>query len=140
MNRGIRGCVLAAGAAALLSTQAVYAAPRTASIASVDPLVSLSVLGGVQSNAAVCGAAAGATAAAATAATAQGPAGCVLPVTAPPAAVPVGEAIAPIAPVGPAGIGMLPLLLGLVAIVGVAALLMSGGGHGKGDLTPVSPA
>jgi hypothetical protein len=146
MNRGIRGIVLAAGAAALLSAQAVYAAPVATGFANVDPLVSLSILGGAQSSAAVCGAAAGATAGAAAVADAdaeatQGPAGCVLPITSPPApaAVP-GQAIAPIAPAG-AGIGTLPLLLGLAAVLGLAALLASSGGNnGHGDVTPVSPA
>jgi hypothetical protein len=37
------------------------------------------------------------------------------------------------------GIGTLPLLLGLAAIVGLAALLLSSGGDGDGDITPVSP-
>jgi hypothetical protein len=144
MTRGIRGFTLVAGCAALLSTQAAYAAPMARSFSAIDPLVSLSVLGSQESNAAVCGAAAGATAGAAEAAAAaanensQGPAGCVLPVTTPaPAAAPMG-AVAPV--VGGPGIGMLPLLLGLAAIIGVAALVLSNGGHGKGDLTPVSPA
>jgi hypothetical protein len=142
MNRGIRGTTMAAAAAALLFTQAAYAAPVATGFASVDPLVSLSILGGAQSSAAVCGAAAGVTAGAAAAAdAAQGPAGCLLPVTAPapPAPVP-GQAIAPLAP-GGAGIGTLPLLLGLAAIIGLAALLAaSGGNNGHGDVTPVSPA
>ena len=140
---GMRGFVLAAGAAALLSSQAVYAAPRASGPVGIDPLVSLSLLGSLQSSAAVCGAAAGSTAAAdAAAAQAAPPAGCVLPVTAPPAAVPMGEAVAPVAPVGAAGlgIGMLPLLLGLAAIIGVIALVASGSSHGHGDVTPVSPA
>lgn len=142
MNWGFRGCALAAGAAALLSTQAVYAAPVATGFASVDPLVSLSILGGAQSSAAVCGAAAGVTAGAAAAAdAAQGPAGCVLPVMASPTPPPIpGQAIAPLAPAG-TGIGALPLLLGLAAILGLAALLAaSSGNNGHGDLTPVSPA
>ena len=48
MNWGIRGCVLAAGAAALLSTQAVYAAPPASTSVGVDPLVSLSALSAPQ--------------------------------------------------------------------------------------------
>lgn len=145
MNWGLRGTVLAAGAAALLSTQAVYAAPVATGFASVDPLVSLSILGGAQSSAAVCGAAASATAGAAAAAeAAQGPTGCVLPLTGAPAPAPVpGQAITPIAPLAPAGagIGTLPLLLGLAAILGLAGLLAaSGSNNGHGDVTPVSPA
>jgi hypothetical protein len=53
MNWGIRGSVLAAGAAALLSTQAVYAAPPAPKAAGVDPLVSLSALSAPQPSAAV---------------------------------------------------------------------------------------
>jgi hypothetical protein len=141
LQMGMRGFLLAAGAAALLSSQAVYAAPRASGPIGFDPLVSLSLLGSVQSSAAVCGAAAGATAAAdAAAAQAAPPAGCVLPVTEPPAPAPMGEAVAPVAPVGTAGIGMLPLLLGLAAIIGVIALVASGSNHGHGDVTPVSPA
>src|SRR3954469_4959216 len=97
---GMRGFVLAAGAAALLSSQAVYAAPRAP--VGFDPLVSLSLLGSVQSSAAAGGAAAAAAAAAdAAAAQAAPPAGCVLPVTEPPAPAPMGEAVAPLAPAGP---------------------------------------
>jgi hypothetical protein len=50
----MRKCVLAAGAAALLSSQAVKAAP-VQSAPAVDPLVALSILGSAQSRAAVCG-------------------------------------------------------------------------------------
>jgi len=53
MNWGIRGSVLTAGAAALLSTQAVYAAPPAPQSAGVDPLVSLSVLSAPQPTAAL---------------------------------------------------------------------------------------
>ena len=59
MTWAIRSCALAAGAAALLSAQAAYAAPALNRSTSVDPLVSLSVLGTAQSRAAVCGATAG---------------------------------------------------------------------------------
>jgi hypothetical protein len=49
-----RKWVLAAGAAALLSTQAAWAVPVNSTPA-VDPLVSLSILGSQQSRTAVCG-------------------------------------------------------------------------------------
>jgi hypothetical protein len=49
-----RKWVLAAGAAALLSSQAAWAVPVNTAPA-VDPLVSLSLLGSQQSRAAVCG-------------------------------------------------------------------------------------
>lgn len=133
-----RTLVLAAGAAALVSGQAAYAAPSPTA-PRIDPLVSLSVLASAASQAAVC---AGSTAAAAAATAAQGVApGCVLPVTAPPP-VPVGE-VAPPPPPPPApgtGIGTLPLLLGLAAILGVAALLLLSDDNDNGDATPVSPA
>jgi hypothetical protein len=49
-----RKWALAAGAAALLSSQAVWAAPVSSS-PSIDPLVSLSIFSGPDSRAAVCG-------------------------------------------------------------------------------------
>ncbi len=138
----IRTGVLTAGLAALLSSQAAYAAPAFSR--TVDPLVSLSALASTASRAAVCaGSTAAASGSAAAAAAAQAPgAGCVLPVTAAPAPPPVVQpAPAPLAPVasGP-GIGTLPLLLGLAAIIGIAALVLSNNGHNKGNVTPVSPA
>lgn len=50
----MRKCVVAAGAAALLSSQVLYAAPVEPT-PTIDPLVALSVLGSAQSRAAVCG-------------------------------------------------------------------------------------
>lgn len=50
----LRASIWAAGAAALLSTQAVAAAPANTA-PGVDPLVSLSLLSSEQSRAAVCG-------------------------------------------------------------------------------------
>jgi hypothetical protein len=73
-----RKWVMAVTAAALLSSQAVWAAPVTSAPA-VDPLVSLSILGSQQSRTAVCGSGAACTApagmAAATAATSPAIAG-----------------------------------------------------------------
>ena len=132
----LRRSFLAVGAAAFLSSQAAYAAPAHA----IDPLVSLAALAGGPSNAAICAG----TTAAATAATAalQGAPGCVLPVTAPPP--PAVAQAAPPPPVVQAGapktIGTLPILLGLAAIIAVAALLISGNGNGHGSPTPISPA
>jgi hypothetical protein len=133
----LRRSFLAVGAAAFLSSQAAYAAPAHA----IDPLVSLAALAGGPANAAICAG----TTAAATAATAalQGAPGCVLPVTAPPPPPAVAQA-APPPPVVQAGapktIGTLPILLGLAAIIAVAALLISGNGNGHGSPTPISPA
>lgn len=134
----IRATILAAGAAALLSSQAVYAAP-TAPDRSVDPLVSLSVLASSASRTAVC-AGSTAAAAAASAAAQPGPAGtCLLPLGAAPPPVPVTEAVAPVGP-PPKSIGALPIILGLVGIAALIALILSNHNNGKGDNTPVSPA
>lgn len=119
MTRGIRSCALAAGAAALLSAQAVYAAPTPAPTTSVDPLVTLSVLGTDQSRAAVCASGAcslpATTLAASTAATAQG-------------GPPPGKTVNPWI-----------MILGLAVLIGIIIAITSGGGDGSGDLTPVSP-
>ena len=135
----IRNALLVAGAAALLSGQAAYAATS-----SVDPLVAMSALASDASRAAVCAGSTAATAAATAAAQAAAPA-CVLPVNAAPPPV-VGEAAPPPPPpvveaaAAPKAIGALPLILGLAALVAIAALVLSGGNNGKGDTTPVSPA
>lgn len=134
--------VAAFAAASFLAGSAASAAPRT-----VDPLLALSVFASSESRAAVCaaGAAAAAAAGAATAAQAA-PAtpGCVLPVVdaAPPPVVetpppPVVEP--PLVEEPGKSIGMLPLLLGLGAIV-AAALLLLGDDDDDDDIDiPVSP-
>ena len=139
MKPRIRTGFLAAGAAALLSSQAVYAAP-TVTASAIDPLVSLSALAGAASRAAVCAGSTAATAATSAAAQAAPAPGCVLPVNAAPPPPPV-SAPPPVMPVasGP-GIGTLPLLLGLAAIAGIAALLLLNDDDDNGDATPVSPA
>jgi len=132
-------CTAAFVAIAMLGSQAAATAPRT-----VDPLAVVSIFGTAESVAAVCaGSSAAATAGAATATAASGQApaaGCVLPVVdAPPP--PVAEtppAVAPVAP-PPGGIGALPLLLGLAAIVGIAAVVLA---HDTSDgeiNLPISP-
>lgn len=133
-----KNMIAAAGALALLSTQAAYAAPAPR----LDPLVALSALGTAQSRTAVCAAGASAAAAGAATAAAQGAApGCVLPVTgAPP---PVAQTAPPPyveTAAAPKAMGMWPALLGLVAIAAAAALLLSGDDDNDGDLTPISPA
>jgi hypothetical protein len=134
---GIRARILAAGAAALLSSQVVYAAPAR----SVDPLVSLSALAGAASRTAVCAGSTASVAAAASTAAQAGPTGtCLLPLgAAPPPPVPVTEAVAPIGP-APKSIGILPILLGAAALAGLIALILSSDDDGNGDNTPVSPA
>lgn len=122
-------------AAALLWSQAATAAvsplpPR------VDPLVALSALGTTGSQNAVCGAGAQAAAAGATAAAQGAAGGCVLPVT--DVAPPLPPEAGPPPPPG-GGPSLLPLLLGLAAIIAVMALIASSGNNGNGNLTPVSP-
>ena len=129
----------------MVMSSTAYAAP--ARVSAIDPLVSVSAFGTASSRAAVCAAgaqaaanAAVAGAAAATTAAAQPGAapGCVLPVVdvvpAPVVAVPP---VVPVATTG--GIGTLPLLLGLVALAGLAAALLGDGDDAEGDLSPVSP-
>jgi hypothetical protein len=120
MTWGLRSCVLAASAAALISTQAAYAAPvQTAPVA--DPLVSLSLLGTTQSRAAVC--ATGAT--------------CALPATTLAAATTTTAAAQGSNDDGKDAT-WLWLLGGGVILAIIIALILSGG-NGDGDLTPISP-
>lgn len=132
MSPFIRSGVLAAGAASLVIAQPVVAAARAVPT-SVDPLVSLSVFGTAQSRAAVCAAGASAAAAAGAAAAAAQPAPgtCVLPITGatPPA---VAQTVVPTSPGKSWGIW--PGVLGLVALVALAALLL-----GDDDDDEVSP-
>jgi hypothetical protein len=136
----IRNCTAGFAAVSLVASSAAAAAPR-----SIDPLVALSVFGTSESRAAVCAAGAAQAAAAAGAAAAQAAAGpgCVLPVVDAAAAPPVVTEPAPAMAVAPAavggGIGALPLLLGLAAIAGIAAvLLMNDDSDGEINL-PISP-
>lgn len=122
----MRSLGLAVGAAALLSAQAVAAAPVGSGAPALDPLVSLSVLGTDQSRAAVCGAGAACTlpgisgattaAAAAAAAAAQGD------------YQERGKSIT------------WPLLIGALVIIALIIVIASSGGNdADGDLTPISP-
>lgn len=125
-------------AIALLGSSTAHAAAP----ARIDPLVALSVFGTSESRAAVC--AAGAAAAAAAASAAQGAgSGCVLPVVDAPPPPPVSEAAPPpplaAAPAVAGGIGALPLLAGLAAIVGFAALVLTGDEEDGEIILPISP-
>ncbi len=126
MTRGIRSCALAAGAAALLSAQAVYAAPVPVRSSGVDPLVTLSVLGTTQSRAAVCQSA--------------GSSACAVP-SAALAASAASAAAAQGVPPPPPGKTVSPwlMILGLAILIGIVIAITSGGGDSSGDLTPVSP-
>jgi hypothetical protein len=103
---------------------------------SISPFVALSAYGTTQSRSAVCAAAVGAAAATAAG---QPAAGCVLPVVDPapvavaPEAVPV--AYAPV-PGGGLGLGVGAILAGLIAVAGLAAVLLSSNGKGRLPLTP----
>jgi len=124
-------------AMALLGSSTAHAAAP----ARIDPLVALSVFGTSESRAAVCAAGA-AAAAAASAAQGAGP-GCVLPVVDAPPPPPVSEAAPPpplaAAPAVAGGIGALPLLAGLAAIVGFAALVLSSDDEDGEIILPISP-
>jgi hypothetical protein len=130
-------------AIAMLGSSAASAA-TTAAPRVVDPLAVVSIFGTADSAAAICaGSSAAAAAGAATAAAGQVPGtGCVLPVVdAPPP--PVAEAVPPPAAVAPiaapaGGISVLPLLVGLAAIIGVAAVLLKADDEGEINL-PISP-
>jgi hypothetical protein len=132
----------------LVSASLLWSQAATAAVsplpAQVDPLVALSALGTAGSASAVCaGAQSTSAAVAAGQAVAAGvPGGCVLPV--PEAAVPPPPPEAAPPPPLPvatsAGFNFLPLLLGLAAVVAIAAVIASGHGNGSGNLQPVSPA
>jgi hypothetical protein len=130
-------------AIALLGSSAATAAPATTP-RMVDPLAVVSLFGTADSAAAICAGSSAATAAGTAAASAgQTPGGgCVLPVVdaPPPAAVETvpPEAIGPmVATTG--GIAPLPLLAGLAAIIGLAAVLLSHGSKGGEINLPISP-
>jgi hypothetical protein len=128
MTWAIRSYALAAGAAALLSAQAVYAAPTPTASSGIDPLVSLSVLGSQQSRAALCSASASATA-------------CSVPASIASATAAAAAAAATAAQDQPApkSFGIWPILLGLAALAAVIVAITSGGNNGSGDLSPIGP-
>lgn len=125
-------------AIALLGSSAATAAPRT-----VDPLAVVSIFGTAESAAAVCaGSSAAAAAGAATAAAGQAPVtGCVLPVVdAPPPPVvetPPPAAMAPVVPPS-GGLAILPLLVGLATLAGIAAVILKSDDDGE-IVLPISP-
>lgn len=136
------------GAALCFSSTVASAAaiPVTPPIAplSISPFVALSAYGTMQSRAAVCTNAVGTAAAGAAgqaAVAGQAAPGCVLPVTDP--AAPVVSEAAPVAapveavPVAAGfGLGLGALLAGLVAVAGIAAVVLSDDDEGA---LPISP-
>lgn len=127
MNSKIRMWALAAGSAALLSAQAVSAAPASNGAPALDPLVSLSALGTDQSRAAVCGA--------------GGAGPCALPGINPAMTMAAAGAAAVQNDNPPPGKTIAwPLIIGgLLVIVLIVLIASSGGGDADGDLTPISP-
>lgn len=108
------------------------AAVARAPTAAYSPWASLSAFASPVSSQALCGAAASAAAGAAVAAQAGTP-GCVFPAVDAPVAAPVSQTApiaTPAAAVAGGGVGILPLLLGLAALGGVAALMLSNGEGG----------
>lgn len=128
---------------AMLGSSAATAAPAAAP-RMVDPLAVVSIFGTADSVAAIC-AGSSAAAAAGTAATTAGQtpgAGCVLPVVdaPPPAAVETAppEVLAPgVTTTG--GIAAFPLLAGLAAIVGLAAIFLVHDNANSEINLPISP-
>jgi hypothetical protein len=103
----------------------------------ISPFVALSALGTVQSQSAVCAAAAGSAAAAAAGQTPGQ--GCVLPIVDPvvaaPAPVAALPAYAPVATSG-FGFGIGAILAGLIAVAGLAAVVLSSKDNGKLPFSP----
>jgi hypothetical protein len=105
------------------------AAAAQASTPVYSPWAALSAVASQGSSQALCGAAVAGAAAASAAAQGAAAPGCVLPaVDAPPAPVAENAPLTtPAAAVAGGGIGLLPLLLGLGALGGLAALLLANG-------------
>ena len=136
----VSGTVLASA----LCLSSTVASAATTSVASpfapmsISPFVALSAYGTVQSRNAVCATAVGSAGVAAAVAGQAAP-GCVLPVADPvaPAVVETAPPVVDAAPVASGfGLGIGALLAGLVAVVGIAALLLTDDDDG---VLPISP-
>jgi len=129
----------ALGVALCFSSTVASAAAVPVAPMSISPFVALSAYGTMQSRSAVCATAVGAAGAAA-AVEGQPAAGCVLPVLDPAAPVLVETAppavYTPVATSG-FGFGIGAILAGLVALAGIAAVLLSDDDDGR---LPISPA
>ena len=148
VNLSVRSVAGATAALALcFSSTAASAASIPDAPVSIRPFVALSAYGTIQSRSAVCAAAVGAAGASAAAA-AQGQVaapGCVLPQVDPVVATPVPAPVAVVpppvayaAPVagGGLGLGVGAILAGLIAVAGLAAVILSGNGKGRLPITP----
>ena len=128
--------VITAAAATMLVSGPAAGAARTQT-AAYSPWAALSAFAAPASSQALCGAAAASAVASAAQA---GTPGCVFPTVDAPVAAPVAETAplaTPAAVVAGGGIGILPLLVGLAALGGLAALLLSNG-EGQSQIS-VSP-
>jgi hypothetical protein len=137
MNSLAARLVVMASAATVLVSGPAAAAVRTQTVA-YSPWAALSAFAAPASSQALCGAAA---ASAVSSALQAGTPGCVFPAVDAPVAAPVAETAplaTPAATVAGAGIGVLPLLAGLAALGGVAALLLSNGNNNQTQIS-VSP-
>lgn len=120
--------VIMTGAATMLVSGPAAAAVQSQS-AAYSPWAALSAFAAPASSQALCGAAAASAAGAAVSAQAGTP-GCVFPTLDAPVAAPVAETApiaTPAAVAAGGGVGILPLLVGLAALGGLAALLLSNG-------------
>lgn len=125
LNLGKTASAFALSCVLCLSSTTAVAASRTAPQA-VNPLATISIFGSPAAATALCGS--NAAIAVAGAAAAQAPAaGCVLPVVDPAPPPPVAEPVALPPPPPPAGggIGLLPILLGVAGLIGLALLIAS---------------
>ena len=135
-----KGLIAAVGCAGLLASGPAAASASVAATSNYSPWASLSAFASPVSSQALCGSA---VASAAASAAAQAAPGCVLPAV-DPVPVPVVQSAPVAVPVAASGggIGILPLLLGLAALAGLAALLL--GNNDDDDDTivarPISPA
>lgn len=130
---------IALGVALCVSSTVASAGTVPAAPVSISPFVALSAYGTMQSRSAVCATAVGAAGVSA-AAEGQPAAGCVLPVLDPVAPVVVETApVAVYTPVAPSGFGfgIGALLAGLVALAGLAAVLLNK--DDDDDRLPISP-
>jgi hypothetical protein len=137
MFKTVTGATL--GLALCFSSTVASAAAVPAAPMSISPFVALSAYGTMQSRSAVCATAVGAAGAAA-AVEGQPAAGCVLPVL-DPVAAPLGNAPPPVAMapvVAPGfGFGVGAILAGLVALAGIAAIVLSN--NDDDGRLPISP-
>ena len=136
LKLGRTASALVLSCALCFSSTAAAAASRPAP-QSISPLATISIFGSPAAATALCGNSTAAAAAGAVAAQAPAP-GCVLPVVDPAPLPPVSEAAPPLPPPpAPAGIGLLPILLGVAGIIGLA-LLIASQGDDDDDGVPVS--